>query len=409
MLENESVESREAEEFIGLADFVAEGGEQLSFSVGDKLLVHDKSSEVWWWAEFQGHFGYVPSSYLNQTPEDLEEDAWQDDEYFENYGTLRLHLEMLADKARTETYRQVILSNSATLRGRIILDVGCGTGVLSLFCATLSQPAAVYAVEASSMAEHTQQLVQQNGGEEIITVFQERVENLTLPAKVDVLLSEWMGNCLLFEFMLESVLLARDRWLKKGGMMWPSSACLTVVPCQAFSDYRKKVEFWDNTYGLNFSYLKSLAQKEFLSKPKFSHHLLPEDCLSSPADVITLDLLTIQVSDIERLRGEFRFTVEKSGMFHGFTAWFSAYFLSLEEHGQTIQLNTGPHSELTHWKQTLFMLDAPVSIEKGDVITGSLCLQRNPVWRRHLSIIFSWNINSTDASKIHTKCFPMWR
>lgn len=59
-----------------------------------------------------------------------------------------------------------------------------------------------------------------------------------------------------FEFMVESVLLARDRWLMEGGMMWPSSACLTVVPCQAFSDYRQKMEFWEQPYGLDFSYLQ---------------------------------------------------------------------------------------------------------------------------------------------------------
>lgn len=55
---------------------------------------------------------------------------------------------------------------------------------------------------------------------------------------------------------------------------------------------------------------------------------------------------------------------------------------------------------ITHWKQTLFMLDAPVTVEEGDIIVGSICLQRNPVWRRHLSITFSWNINSTEDKKV---------
>lgn len=54
----------------------------------------------------------------------------------------------------------------------------------------------VYAVEASSMAEYTRQLVKQNGCEEVVTVLQGRGEEIELPEKVDVLVSEWMGNCL---------------------------------------------------------------------------------------------------------------------------------------------------------------------------------------------------------------------
>ena len=55
----------------------------------------------------------------------------------------------------------------------------------------------VYAVEASEMAQHTGQLVMQNGFADVITVFQQKVEDVVLPEKVDVLVSEWMGTCLL--------------------------------------------------------------------------------------------------------------------------------------------------------------------------------------------------------------------
>lgn len=47
------------------------------------------------------------------------------------------------------------------------------------------------------MAQHTGQLVMQNGFADIITVFQQKVEDVVLPEKVDVLVSEWMGTCLL--------------------------------------------------------------------------------------------------------------------------------------------------------------------------------------------------------------------
>lgn len=51
------------------------------------------------------------------------------------------------------------------------------------------------------------------------------------PHSVDVLLSEWMGYCLLYESMLGSVLYARDRYLKPGGAILPDTA--TIVSLSA--------------------------------------------------------------------------------------------------------------------------------------------------------------------------------
>lgn len=59
-----------------------------------------------------------------------------------------------------------------------------------------------------------------------------------------------------FEYMLESVLMARDRWLREGGVMWPSSAALVLVPCQADSYYTEKMVFWESPYGLDFTPLQ---------------------------------------------------------------------------------------------------------------------------------------------------------
>lgn len=415
--EREDEDDASVEEYVALSSFTGSGSDQLSFSRGDRLRVHAKPSSEWWWAELRGVIGYVPASYLRQEEEEEEdtslEDPWQDEEYFGSYGTLRLHLEMLSDKSRTEAYRHVILSNSASLRNKVVIDLGCGTGIISLFCAQLAQPSEVYAVEASSMAEYTRQLVKQNGCEEVVTVLQGRAEEIELPEQVDVLVSEWMGNCLLFEFMVESVLLARDRWLKEGGVMWPSSAALTLVPCQANSYYAEKMAFWEQPYGLDFTPLQPLAQQEFFTKPKFSHLVEPDDCLATPCDVLCLDMYTLQVKDLEEIKGQFHYCVEKSGVFHGFTAWFTVHFESLETGGATVELNTGPFSEPTHWKQTLFMLDRPLSVYTGDSISGSILLRRNPVWRRHMTVTLHWSINSstgeTDKCQVGTKSFPMWR
>ncbi|XP_072300336.1 protein arginine N-methyltransferase 2 [Eucyclogobius newberryi] len=403
------------EEFVVLSDFTADGTDQLSLRRGDRLEVLSRPCEDWWWAELRGdEVGYVPACHLlqcristNTCPEarmqqqEELEDPWQDEEYFGSYGTLKLHLEMLLDRSRTEAYRQVVLSNRDLLKDKVVMDLGCGTGVISLFCAQLAQPAKVYAVEASSMAQYTRQLVRQNGCEDVVSVLQGRAEHIQLPQKVDVLLSEWMGNCLLFEFMVEAVLLVRQRWLAEGGVMWPSSAALLLVPCQAHSFYSENMSFWKNPYGLDFSPLQPLAQQELFSKPKFSHVLEPQDCLSVPSAVLALNMYTLTVQDLEEMEGQFGFRVDKPGDFHGFCAWFSVGFESLQAGGEAVQLHTGPFSEPTHWKQTLFMLDSPVSVQQGDSISGSMVLRRNQTWRRHMSVTLSWTHHSSteDTSK----------
>ncbi|KAB1284022.1 Protein arginine N-methyltransferase 2, partial [Camelus dromedarius] len=186
------------EEFVAIADYSATDETQLSFLRGEKILILRQTTADWWWGERAGCCGYIPANHLGKCLEDWgPEDSWQDEEYFGSYGTLKLHLEMLADQPRTTKYHSVILQNREALRDKVILDVGCGTGIISLFCAHYARPKAVYAVEASEMAQHTGQLVMQNGFADIITVFQQKVEDVVLPEKVDVLVSEWMGTCLL--------------------------------------------------------------------------------------------------------------------------------------------------------------------------------------------------------------------
>ena len=74
----------------------------------------------------------------------------------------------------------------------------------------------------------------QNGVIEVVQGMVEEIDkNVEIqPHSIDVLLSEWMGYCLLYESMLSSVLYARDRWLRPGGAILPDTA--TIV---SFSPY----------------------------------------------------------------------------------------------------------------------------------------------------------------------------
>ena len=129
---------------------------------------------------------------------------------------------MLQDYVRTGTYWAAIQENAADFAGATVVDVGAGSGILSLFAAQAGA-ARVYAVEASAMADHAAALCAANpGAGSRVTVVRARVESAGLPrACADILVSEPMGTLLLNERMLESYVHARDHLLKPGGRMFP--------------------------------------------------------------------------------------------------------------------------------------------------------------------------------------------
>lgn len=75
---------------------------------------------------------------------------------------------MISDKVRTSTYASFILSNPALFLDAVVLDVGCGTGILSLFAARAGAKR-VFAVDASDVAEKAELIVKANGLEKVIT------------------------------------------------------------------------------------------------------------------------------------------------------------------------------------------------------------------------------------------------
>lgn len=137
------------------------------------------------------------------------------------------------DEVRTSHYRQAIVGNPIDFQGKVVMDVGAGSGILSLFVAQAGA-AKVYAVEASSMADNARILVEANGYGSIIEVINSKIEDITedmIPkGSIDVIVSEPLGTFLVNERMLETYVIARDRFLRPGGKMYPSSAHLCAVP-----------------------------------------------------------------------------------------------------------------------------------------------------------------------------------
>jgi protein arginine N-methyltransferase 1 len=75
------------------------------------------------------------------------------DPYFDSYSHYYIHEEMLKDKIRTKSYELAIIANSDIFKDKVVLDIGCGTGILSIFAARAGAKK-IYAVDNAEIAEY---------------------------------------------------------------------------------------------------------------------------------------------------------------------------------------------------------------------------------------------------------------
>ena len=91
----------------------------------------------------------------------------------------------------------------------------------------------------SNIIDQAQKIIASNGFSEQITLVKGKLEEAELPiSQFDIITSEWMGYFLLYESMLDTVLLARDKYLKPGGLIFPDHATMymTAIEDQDYKD-----------------------------------------------------------------------------------------------------------------------------------------------------------------------------
>ncbi|TRY83240.1 hypothetical protein DNTS_032508 [Danionella cerebrum] len=271
---------------------------------------------------------------------------------------------MLQDFLRTATYQKAILLNEADFRDKVVLNVGCGTGILSFF-AVQAGARKVYAVEASSMAKYAEVLVRSNGLSNKIKVISGKMEEVSCLEPVDVIVSEPMGYMLLNERMLESFLHAK-RWLKPQAVK------------------AGKLRNQSSFYGVNLRGLHSSAMDEFFRQPiidTFDLHILMARSVK-----YTINFLDAKEEDLHRLEIPFVFKLLQSGLVHGLAFWFDVAFMGSRA---SIWLSTAPNEPLTHWYQVRCLLQTPLFAKMGQTLSGQvhLIVNKRQSYDIHISAV----------------------
>lgn len=332
----------------------------------------------------------------------------QDRFYFDSYSDVTIHEEMIADHVRTGTYRNAILGNSEAIRGRVVLDVGAGTGVLSMFCVQAGARK-VYAVEACSIAEQAEKIIRDNDMQDKIEIIRGTVETVELPESVDVIVSEWMGYALLHESMLNSVLYARDKWLRNpGGLILPGKAELYIAP---ISDpvVEERLWFWyhvKDQYGVDMSSMYDFAKKCIKNSDIAVSPVTVEDVLSHPSRFAELDLNTITTEELQELKGNFKCSSFGCAAVNAFCVWFTVSF-PCHDKPQPLVLSTSPFKPETHWKQAVLYLDCPVDVVQDTVITGEVKMFPSEQSDRHISIHVDYTVGE-EKTQSKTFSIPDW-
>jgi histone-arginine methyltransferase CARM1 len=369
---------------------------------------------------------------------------------------------MMQDTVRTGAYQAAILSNASDFAGKVVMDVGTGSGILAYF-AVKAGARKVYAIEASNVADRAARLLAANGLSDRITVIKSKVEEVVLPEgeKVDLIISEPMGFMLIHERMLESYIIARQMFLKPGGRMFPTTGTIFAAPftdasewprschsdrceraCAGFScasagicltepravssahawptlvvqmslgvpaiaalwqEQINKVAFWYNTdfYGLDISCLADAAASDHFAQPVVGY-VEPSCLLSEGTATRVIDFEKDEPESLHSIDLPFEFAVSRTAICHGLAVWFDVSF-----DGSTVKhvLSTAPSSPGTHWYQCRLLLKDPIAVNAKQRVVGNLHMAANTRYSYNLTLTMKLGGSeaaTTDGSAIES-------
>ncbi|KAL7134736.1 hypothetical protein ABFS83_11G045600 [Erythranthe nasuta] len=331
--------------------------------------------------------------------------------YFCTYGFLYHQKDMLCDRIRMDAYYNAVFENQHHFKGKAVLDVGTGSGILAIWSAQAGARK-VYAVEATKMAEHARELIKANKLQDVIEVIEGSMEDVTLPEKVDVIISEWMGYFLLRESMLDSVLCARDRWLKPNGVMYPSHARMWMAPLrsglvdQKMGDYKRAIEDWygfvnetKTYYGVDMGVLTNpytAEQQKFYLQTSMWNNLHPNQIIGEHVIVKEIDCLTATIDDIRIVEASISSSItQEIARLSGFGGWFDVHFRGSDKNPakKEIELTTAPSEDSgTHWGQQVFLLHPSSNVQRGDKLMFQFSMSRSRENHRLMEVDLSCEI-----------------
>ncbi len=299
------------------------------------------------------------------------------------------YAEMIADRVRMDAYALAL--KAAVQPDSVVLDIGTGPGIHALLAAKFGARK-VYAIEPEDTVHLARQVAQENGFGERIEFFQDLSTNVTLPERVDVIVSDIRGSLPLYGTHIPTIIDARERHLSKEGTLIPNRDTLWVALVDSPRAYREVIRAWDRPYALSMEPIKRIVLNTWSDQTGYD--LRQRHLLTKPHHWATLDYMVVDDPDV----GSSSIALEavRDGKSYGWLVWFDT------ELTPGVGFSNGPDIDRISevYGRAFFPLIEPVPIREGDTINLAMHanLQADEYeWRWHTCILEGDNPDNLKA------------
>jgi protein arginine N-methyltransferase 1 len=265
---------------------------------------------------------------------------------------------MLADRARMDPYAYAI--KSLVGPESVVLDVGAATGIHALLACKFGAKR-VYAVEPNDAIALARQAAADNGFGDRITFVQDMSYAITLPERVDLIVSDLRGVLPPFQQHIPTIADARARHLARGGALIPQRDTMWAALVEAPLLYHDLLAPWDTPYGLAMESARRVVLNTWTQED--TDCVTRRSLLTEGREWARLDYRTIEDPDV---RGQIEsLPVSRDGTAHGLLVWFDTKL------ADGIGYGNGPGSPTASsvYGRAFFPLLDPVPVAKGDNVS----------------------------------------
>lgn len=271
---------------------------------------------------------------------------------------IEYHRTLIADRVRNRAFHDA-LSRTIKPGETTVADIGAGTGLIGLMAAKLGAREVILyeAAEVAGVADVTLKANKARGCH-LMPCHSTEMED---PPRVDLVVSETLGNYAFEENIIATLADAERRHLKDGGLIIPSRVRQLVVPVVSDRIHRE-LTLWDDVgFGIDLS-----AARDMSLNNVYVRTLGRDDLLDQGAAAKVWDEVTLGTDKRGARKGEASWTLDRAQTIYGFAYWWEAELIP------GVVLSTAPDAPRTHWEQLYFPMLKPMPIAEGEALLVTL-------------------------------------